>query len=121
MLGLIFSMLLPATLPWWAVITGTFVLIIIGKQIFGGIGASPFNPAVLAVAILGVSWKHLFNFDGALLSYDFGFVTAYPMAALKNFGPAAIGPLPHGTFSSENRSVASARPSASASSPAGLT
>jgi len=92
MLGLIFSMLLPATLPWWAVITGTFVLIILGKQIFGGIGASPFNPAVLAVAILGLSWKHQFNFDGALLNYQFGFATAYPMAALKNFGIAGIEP-----------------------------
>ena len=92
MLGLVFSMLLPASMPWWAVITGTLLVIVIGKHIFGGIGASPFNPAVLALAILGVSWGHLLDFDGALVDYQFGFATAYPMAALKNFGVSAIEP-----------------------------
>ena len=37
-IGILFAMLLPATSPWWLVITGTFVCIIIGKEIYGGIG-----------------------------------------------------------------------------------
>jgi len=91
--GLLFGMLLPATAPYWLVLTGTFFAIFIGKQIFGGIGASPFNPAVLAVAILTVSWKHFFDFDAQLLNYNFDFAAFYPPVALKAFGPAAIDKL----------------------------
>lgn len=90
LIGLIFAMLLPATMPWWAVITGTFIAVVIGKQIFGGIGSNAFNPVAVAVAILMVSWKDLFNFDGMLLNYDFAFATVYPVAAAKHFGSQAV-------------------------------
>jgi electron transport complex protein RnfD len=87
MIGLLFGMLLPAAAPWWLVITGTFVAIVIGKQIFGGIGAYPFNPAVLAYAILSVSWTIYLNFDAQLVNYDFSFNSYDPLAAVKAFGP----------------------------------
>ncbi|NNL43196.1 MAG: RnfABCDGE type electron transport complex subunit D [Desulfobacterales bacterium] len=90
LIGLLFAMLVPATLPWLAVLTGTFVAVIIGKQIFGGIGSNAFNPVVLAIAILMVSWKDLFDFDEALLNYDLEFAMLYPIAALKHFGPDSI-------------------------------
>jgi electron transport complex protein RnfD len=90
LIGLLFGMLLPATAPWWLVITGTLMAILIGKQVFGGIGANPFNPAVLAYAILMLSWKTYFDFDAQLINYDFSFVAVYPPAALKAFGPDAI-------------------------------
>jgi electron transport complex protein RnfD len=89
-IGLIFAMLMPATMPWWAVITGTLIAVVVGKQIFGGIGSNPFNPAALAVAILMVSWKDLFNFDGMLLDYDFGFAAVYPLALVKAFGTESL-------------------------------
>lgn len=92
MIGALFAMLLPATTPWWIVITGTFVAVVIGKQIYGGIGSNPFNPVLVALAILMISWKDFFDFDEALLNYDFNFVMAYPLAALKHFGVAAIEP-----------------------------
>jgi electron transport complex protein RnfD len=88
-IGLLLAMLLPATTPWWAVITGTFVAIVVGKQIFGGIGGNVFNPVLVALAILMLSWKHLFDFDTALVHYDMSFPMAFPLAALKNFGVAA--------------------------------
>ena len=90
LIGLLFGMLLPATAPYWLVITGTFFAIFIGKQIFGGIGSSPFNPAVLAVAILAISWKPYFDFDGQLVNYNFDFTARYLPQALKAFGPAAM-------------------------------
>ncbi len=90
LIGLLLAMLLPATTPWWVVLTGTFVAIVIGKQIFGGIGSNPFCPPLLAVAILTVSWPDFFDFDGALVNYDLGFTMLYPLAALKNFGLSAI-------------------------------
>jgi len=90
LIGLLFAMLLPATMPWWAVITGTFIALVIGKHIFGGIGSNPFQPAVLSVAILMVSWRGLLDFDEALLTYDLGFSMVYPLGALKHFGLTAI-------------------------------
>jgi len=91
-IGLLYAMLLPATMPWWAVITGTFVAVIIGKTIFGGIGGNSFNPVVLAIAILALSWKHLFDFDTMLVNYDFDVKMMYPLTAAKYFGSQAIEP-----------------------------
>jgi electron transport complex protein RnfD len=85
-LGMLFGMLVPATMPWWSVITGTFIVIVIGKQIFGGIGSNAFHPVALALAMMMVSWKSLFDFDAALLNYDLEFATIYPLAAVKYFG-----------------------------------
>ncbi|KPJ77391.1 MAG: electron transporter RnfD [Deltaproteobacteria bacterium SG8_13] len=86
LIGLLFAMLLPATTPWWAVLTGTFVAVVLGKQIFGGIGGNSFSPVVLSVAMLSISWPHLFDFDGMLVNYDLDFVMVYPLAAVKHFG-----------------------------------
>lgn len=90
LIGLVYAMLLPATTPWWAVLTGTFVAVILGKQIFGGIGGNSFHPVVLSVAILSISWPHLFDFDGMLVDYDLDFVMVYPLAAAKYFGVEAV-------------------------------
>jgi electron transport complex protein RnfD len=89
-IGLLFGMLLPAAAPWWLVITGTMVAILIGKLIFGGIGANPFNPSVLAYAILMVAWRAYFDFDAQLIHFQFDFRAAYPLAALKAHGPSAV-------------------------------
>ena len=48
-IGLFLGMMLPATAPWWMVITGTFLAVVIGKMIFGGIGANPFNPTLIGM------------------------------------------------------------------------
>lgn len=85
-IGLMFAMLMPATTPWWAVVTGTFIAVVIGKQIFGGIGCNPLNPAVLAIAFIMLSWKGIVNFDEALVNYEFEFFSLYPLGALKQHG-----------------------------------
>lgn len=90
LIGLLFAMMLPATAPWWFVVTGTFVAVVIGKQIFGGIGGNPFNPIALTIAILLVSWKDYLDFDAALVNYDFEYSYLYPLAALKHFGLSAV-------------------------------
>jgi electron transport complex protein RnfD len=89
-IGILFGMLLPATSPWWLVVTGTFVAVVIGKQIFGGIGGNPFNPVLIGLAILMVSWKDFFDFNEALVNYDLGFAMVYPLSALKHLGTSGI-------------------------------
>ena len=93
LIGLLLAILFPATIPWWAVITGTFIAVIIGKHIFGGIGSNAFNPVALAIAILMISWNQFFDFDGMLVNYDLSFPAAYPLAALKHFGPTSVSSL----------------------------
>ena len=48
-IGLLLGMMLPASMPWWGVLTGTFLAIVVARQIYGGIGANPFNPVAVAV------------------------------------------------------------------------
>ncbi|MBT9176215.1 MAG: Electron transport complex subunit RsxD [Firmicutes bacterium] len=54
--GLLLALNVPAGASWWLVVIGALLAIGIGKQVFGGIGHNPFNPALAARAILVVSW-----------------------------------------------------------------
>lgn len=90
LIGFLFAMLLPATSPWWLVVTGTFVAVVIGKHIYGGIGGNPFNPVLIGLAILMVAWKDFFDFNEALVNYDLGFTMVYPLAAVKHLGTPGI-------------------------------
>ena len=89
-IGLLFGLMLPATSPWWLVITGTFVAVVIGKIIFGGLGANPFNPALVGMAFLMLSWNTFFDFDAAYVHYEFDFTALAPLAALKFQGALGI-------------------------------
>lgn len=88
LIGLLFAMLLPATAPWWLVFVGTFVAIVIGKEIWGGMGCNPCNPVLISIAVLMISWPDFLDFNSALVNYDFGFTVLYPLTAVKYFGPS---------------------------------
>ncbi|HDR16616.1 MAG TPA: RnfABCDGE type electron transport complex subunit D [Desulfobacteraceae bacterium] len=88
LIGLLLAMLLPATAPWWIVVLGTFIAIVIGKEIYGGTGCNPFNPVLVAMAVLMLSWKGILDFDKALVYFDMEFTMLTPLAAMKNFGAA---------------------------------
>lgn len=89
-IGLLLGMLFPATMPWYTVLVATFLAIVVGKQIYGGIGCNPFNPVLVAYAMILLSWKGLLDFDAMLVNYDFGVNMVYPIGALKHFGPRVI-------------------------------
>ena len=88
-IGLLFALMIPATMPWWVVVVGTFVAVVLGKFIFGGIGANPFHPTLVAIAILMMSWPVCFDFDAAYVAYDFNYTALAPLAALKFQGASA--------------------------------
>ncbi|MGE5541768.1 MAG: RnfABCDGE type electron transport complex subunit D, partial [Bacillota bacterium] len=54
--GLLLALVLPPVVPWWIPFIGSFVAISLGKEIFGGLGFNVFNPALVARAILVLSW-----------------------------------------------------------------
>jgi len=47
---------LPPWAPWWIAVVGSAIAIIIGKQVFGGLGQNVFNPAMVARVALLISF-----------------------------------------------------------------
>ncbi|PNU20685.1 electron transporter RnfD [Geothermobacter hydrogeniphilus] len=54
--GILLALNLPASSPWWMSLIGAFVAIVIAKQIYGGLGCNPFNPALVARVVLLISF-----------------------------------------------------------------
>ena len=54
--GVILAFNLPVTLPYWMVAIGTFVSIVIVKQLFGGLGQNFANPAIVGRIVLMISF-----------------------------------------------------------------
>ena len=46
----------PPGAPWWLVVTGVLIAIVIAKHLYGGLGQNPFNPAMVAFCALIVAW-----------------------------------------------------------------
>jgi electron transport complex protein RnfD len=47
---------IPALAPWWMVVVGTAFGIVVAKQLYGGLGNNPFNPAMVGYAVLIISF-----------------------------------------------------------------
>ncbi len=54
--GLLLAMVLPPGIPLWMAFIGAAVSILMGKALFGGIGANIFNPALVGRAFLQASF-----------------------------------------------------------------
>jgi len=54
--GLLFAFLLSPLVPWWLVVVGSGAGIIVGKMMFGGFGNNPFNPALVGLVMIRLSW-----------------------------------------------------------------
>jgi len=54
--GLLLAFLLPSTTPWWVALVGSATAIILGKQIYGGLGNNPFNDTLVGWLVLRLSW-----------------------------------------------------------------
>ncbi len=50
--GLLLALTLPASVPLWQVVVGSFFAIIVIKALFGGLGQNVFNPALAARAFM---------------------------------------------------------------------
>ena len=47
---------LPPWAPWWIAVVGSVFAVVIGKQVFGGLGQNVFNPAMAARVMLLISF-----------------------------------------------------------------
>ncbi len=70
------ALALPPLAPWWLIVVGTLFAIVIAKQLYGGLGYNPFNPAMVGYAVLLISfpvlmtqWPAPLAIAGAKLSF----------------------------------------------------
>lgn len=94
--GVLLAMNVPATAPWWMLVIGSFVAIIIAKQLFGGTGHNFINPALAGRAFMLASWPVLMTKWAAPFTLGFNVPvdmvsSATPLAMLKG---TAEGELP---------------------------
>jgi len=54
--GLLLGLALPPLAPWWIPFIGAAFAIIVAKQLYGGLGYNPFNPAMVGYVVLIISF-----------------------------------------------------------------
>ena len=102
--GLLLALNLPAGIPLWMAIVGSVFAIGVAKQVFGGLGMNPFNPALAARAFM------LISFTGPMTTWLKPFwwktpeavTTATPLATMKTWfaAEATASATPHGLCNS---------------------
>ncbi|HDZ46888.1 hypothetical protein LCGC14_0120050 [marine sediment metagenome] len=121
--GILLGVSLPPASPWWLILVGMVAAIVVAKQLYGGLGHNPFNPAMVGYALLLVSfptYMTLWAPPQALIPSGFwsqiagslpttqldSLSGATPLDAFKHKGGAllasefwATNPLPEGTLS----------------------
>ena len=91
--GLLLAMNLPANAPLYIPAVGSFVAIVITKQLFGGLGYNIFNPALIGRAFVLISFPKLMT---TYVEPAAGFfavdakTTATPLVLLKEEGIASL-------------------------------
>ncbi|MDH3506671.1 MAG: RnfABCDGE type electron transport complex subunit D [Gammaproteobacteria bacterium] len=54
--GVLLALALPPLLPWWVPALAAISAIVLGKQLYGGLGANLFNPAMVGYVIVLISF-----------------------------------------------------------------
>jgi len=80
--GLLLGMLLPAGAPWWLVVVGAVSAIVVGKQIYGGLGSHPHNATLIGWIMIRISSALHIDPDVSLLDLS-GLTGLSPLAAIR--------------------------------------
>lgn len=88
-LAVLLAFMLPLNTPWWLILIGCFLMVVVGKKFFGGVGAYPAQPAVLALAVMQLSWPDRMDYTGALKDLDWSVTMIEPLKMAKSLGAAA--------------------------------
>jgi len=91
--GLLLALNMPPTVPYWVPIVGSAFAIAVAKQVFGGLGHNFINPALVARAVLQISWPEFLN-NSFVPAFSADAVTsATPLALIKAGAEATAGPV----------------------------
>lgn len=95
--ALIIALLMPATVDWYVVIMAVLAGVLIGKEVFGGYGSYPFNPAAVGYAVAAVSWpEQVFRYPQPYINIPLWDATGVPVSStisdtLRSGGSLNIG------------------------------
>mgnify|MGYP000202219674 CR=1 FL=1 len=89
-LALLLAFMLPLNAPWWFILIGCLIMIVIGKKFFGGVGAFPVHPAVLSVAVLQLSWPDRMDYTAAMKDMDWSVTMIEPLRLAKSMGAQVV-------------------------------
>ena len=91
--GVILALNLPSTAPWWMILVGAAVAILLVKQLFGGIGDNFINPALAARAVLLTSWPTFMTASNTASAYVTPFDAVSSATVLTPGSPIANAPM----------------------------
>ncbi len=91
LLGVLLGLMLPPSTSWWIILCGCFLMVVLGKNLFGGLGSYPVHPVILSLAMLQVSWPKRFDLTQAHLNFDWPVKMIDPLQAVKSAGAYAEG------------------------------
>ncbi|MGR9044474.1 MAG: NADH:ubiquinone reductase (Na(+)-transporting) subunit B [Gammaproteobacteria bacterium] len=83
--SLLFALTLPPDLPWWQAALGISFGVVIGKEIFGGVGMNILNPALVGRCFLFFSYPKDMSGNTVWVAVD-GTTRATPLAELADPG-----------------------------------
>jgi len=83
--SLLLPLIVPPTIPLWQVAIGISFGVVIGKEVFGGVGMNIFNPALLARAFLFFAYPAAISGDAVWVAVD-GVSKATPLAKAAEAG-----------------------------------
>ena len=95
-MGLLLGLMMPVDAPWWLVLVGAALMILVGKKLFGGVGAYPVHPALLSYAMISLSWPDRFDHTRALIHRDLASTMIEPIRLVKTLGAEAAARYPLG-------------------------
>jgi Na+-transporting NADH:ubiquinone oxidoreductase subunit B len=81
--SLLFPLILPPTIPLWQVALGISFGVVLGKEVFGGVGMNVFNPALLGRAFLFFAYPAQISGNAVWVAVD-GVSKATPLAELSD-------------------------------------
>ena len=87
--GLLYALILPATIPLWQVAVGISFGVVIGKEVFGGTGKNFLNPALVGRAFLYFAYPAQISGDAVWTAVD-GFSGATALGVAATEGMAGI-------------------------------
>jgi len=79
--SLLFALILPPMIPWWQVVIGISFGVVVGKEIFGGVGMNVLNPALTGRTFLYFAYPAEISGDAVWVAVD-GYSGATPLGAL---------------------------------------
>ena len=83
--GLLIALNVPANLPLWMAVTGSFIAIVATKHAFGGLGYNVFNPALVARVFL------LISFPAAMTSWPMPVPFSFDVMVDMETGASPLG------------------------------